>query len=711
MNKTRHHFYGTVVFLALATTMVSAQIRDMPFSRVEIRIDTMVFNSVHHLVTINQEQRLYFEYRSEEQVCEIRLFPDRPGELNELQLLPSRDFELLDSLMIFNDQYIRFRVRFLNLSNSDFLHFAFSYVAPGKDAPVNFTVPLLPFTQTRAELYTDDYQLYIGEEKTYVISSNHVNNIQVNNLWTTGLDINYRLSVENGHLYLHLISTNHGPQIAHINLKTLKPFIDSLGQVQYDLPAITQTFTVKESRLRFLNTDLEEIIRDPANRDGYLMQLDNQPFFSLGRTYRIEDQENPGGPLIAELFTESYLSTGRILCRLRPYALHLKRDGYLYIKDNDVARFILNINIIPKTVVNQVSLLREGGDWSTDLSVNPGETVEVRLEGQSLHVGQFSFEGLNIRYSDTLISNENVAIFHIRIPVRLPLKRIGIFHDQQSTGFALTVKEFQKPRQFDYLYLDINGFKRNLMEVNSVIMVSNVIQDVTISIDPDKIDSEGRLFGKQILDITITIRGKNNEMLELKPIENIQICPGINSPRTAFYDNRNCMTGNIELNRLINKKTYDLEEWSRISIEIKNPKDAYGGEGYTKNIDIIIERSWRFDIDVSFPAGLLTFGTDNTALTGISMAMLAQFSFYEKNRINRFKPYKVGFGFIALDAFNFSDSPEVVERRDVALVVLGSLYPTRKESKLTFPLYFGGGFKLQDQVFFFMVGPGIRVSL
>ena len=175
-----------------------------------------------------------------------------------------------------------------------------------------------------------------------------------------------------------------------------------------------------------------------------------------------------------------------------------------------------------------------------------------------------------------------------------------------------------------------------------------------------------------------------------------------------FYESKNCTAGTIDLNRYLNKKTYDLEEWSKISIEITNKKDEYGGEGYAKTIDIILQKSWRFDIDVSFPAGLLTFGGENSgALTGISMAMVAQFSFYEKNRINRFKPYKIGVGFIALDAFNFSNNND---NRDIAMVLLGSLYPTRKDSKITFPLYIGGGYKLSKGEFFFLVGPGIRVN-
>ncbi len=40
-------------------------------------------------------------------------------------------------------------------------------------------------------------------------------------------------------------------------------------------------------------------------RQGTEIQLDNARLLELNRTYRIEDQENPGGALIAEIFTRS----------------------------------------------------------------------------------------------------------------------------------------------------------------------------------------------------------------------------------------------------------------------------------------------------------------------------------------------------------------------------------------------------------------------
>jgi len=47
----------------------------------------------------------------------------------------------------------------------------------------------------------------------------------------------------------------------------------------------------------------------------------------------------------------------------------------------------------------------------------------------------------------------------------------------------------------------------------------------------------------------------------------------------------------------------------------------------------------------------------------------------------------------------------------VGLVILGSLYPTTKDVKLTFPLYIGAGYKLKAQKWFGLIGPGIRIRL
>jgi hypothetical protein len=116
---------------------------------------------------------------------------------------------------------------------------------------------------------------------------------------------------------------------------------------------------------------------------------------------------------------------------------------------------------------------------------------------------------------------------------------------------------------------------------------------------------------------------------------------------------------------------------------------------------------------VSFPAGLLTKRVGESgygSFSGISLATLAQFSFYNPEKINRLRPYKIGAGFVAINAFNLSSDTNV--NRDLGLVVIGSVYPTRRDAKLTFPLYLGGGYLLNNKNhWFFLLGPGIGIKL
>jgi hypothetical protein len=216
------------------------------------------------------------------------------------------------------------------------------------------------------------------------------------------------------------------------------------------------------------------------------------------------------------------------------------------------------------------------------------------------------------------------------------------------------------------------------------------------------------------MDITIT--GRNNELIEVKTIENIVICPGIRSPRAEHYNRSDCGLTQFDLNKYFRKKTSSLDIWSRINIKVSNQKEKYSSGGTTQEFDIILKKASSFDVEVSFPAGLITVSKPNPGsedqrlgqLTGISIAMIAQFTFYHPEKINVQRPYKIGAGFLALNTFNFSDD---AENRDIGLVVLGSIYPTTKDVKLTFPLYVGGGYQLKNQKWFFLIGPGIRIRL
>lgn len=174
-----------------------------------------------------------------------------------------------------------------------------------------------------------------------------------------------------------------------------------------------------------------------------------------------------------------------------------------------------------------------------------------------------------------------------------------------------------------------------------------------------------------------------------------------------------------------------MPEWSRIKITTKHKDSKYSQEIETNEIEIIQGKRYKFDVEVSFPAGLITiyreydkdedgnFIRDEAGekvrkdeynygnLGGISMAMIAQFSFYHPDKIAQHRPYKIGAGFIALNAFNFSENAN----QDLGIVLLGSVYPTKKDVKLSFPLFVGGGYLIKEATPFFMIGPGIRVRL
>ena len=681
------------------------------FKDIILKVDTSSFHLSAHNVTFNNEKHLAFPYSHENQVAEVNLIP--AATIQRLKLAPSADYTLLDSIVNVNNEYFKFRVRFKSLTASQFLNFTFSVKTAEAAEPHIEIIKLFPHTQTTAKLIQEDTELFIGEEKVFEIATNNLANLKYPTDWVKGEGLEYRLSEKNGILRLHIMPTSLGKRTLRLNLQTVKPSLKPNGKITYDLPEIDQTFTVKGSRLRFLATDKNEVTYDDAARTkGVEILIENNWNLQLQKTYRIEDQEQPGGMLVAELFTRNNVTNNKVLCWLRVFNFHRISEGYLYIKDGDQARFITNFAVIPKTSIKSVAIMHEGGDWTTNLSVNPGELISLRIEGEGLQKAQFNFEGLRDITADSTLLSENAAVFLLRVPVSINRKKIGIYNRTVSTGYALTVKEYQRPRPLDFVLINYGESPKKISTIASgPIFYEHVLKDVVFSFSPNTIDQERKLFGRQYLNIQVRVTNNRNELIDQRTIENIVICPGDNSPRTAFYGEA-CTHGELSLNNYLGRKTYDLNEWSKIELTVSHDKDKYGGEGYSKKMEIVLRRRVKFDTEVSFPAGLLVKnqGTDGYgSFGGISMAMIAQFSFYHPEKINRYRPYKIGAGFLALNAFNFSNSADV--KRDLGVVIIGSLSPTTRDTKLSFPLYLGGGYFISKSKnpWFYFIGPGIQV--
>jgi hypothetical protein len=688
------------------------------FKEMVLRIDTSVYTWSENTINYQSARHLYFQYEKSESICEIELFPYHFQAVKKIYLLPSADYELLDSITKLVDytqkeEYYRFKVRFSNLDQSSFLSFNFlveSENERGTHRESTQQVRLLPFTNIRAKLNIKDDELFIGEERVYEIEVNKPQLIVANNTWTENEPINYKVSERNGKIFLHLFPNEEKDHSLRLSLSTSKPMLEN-GKISFSIPLIENVFKIKQGRLAFLEVDKKDIILEDNLQTGIEIQIEHHHKLQMRKTYRIEKQEEAGGYLVGELFTKSKLSTNKVLAVLRLYALHRTTDGYLYLKEGDKALFITNFDIIPKMRIDKVSMMKEGGDWLGDLSAFAGENVEIRIEGESLNKANFRFDGLSEIRTDSVVKTERVQIFKLRIPLNIAKRRVVIYNNNQPTSYALTIREYQRPHEFNFIDIDFGDGAIELTKLHQPILYYKTVPSIVFSFHPELIDKDNRLFGKQIISIDIKITNANRQLVELTSIPRIVVCPADNSPRYAFYDKKDCNINDINLNNHISRKTHELEDWSRIELTIRHKTDEHGGSGFTHRIEIILAKHSNFDIDVSFPAGLLTkkIGDNNFGpLGGISIAAIAQFKFYRPNKIAQLKPYRIGVGALALDAFNLRDNNT---NRDLSLVVIGSVYPTRRDAKLSFPLFLGFGYLIKQERWFYLLGPGIRVSL
>lgn len=681
------------------------------FENIELRIDTLSFSWNKNQVTFQNEKRLSFSYTKNSPLIELRFYPKSENLSNDFieDVLPSRDYTIIDSLAFVNDSYFSTKIRINDIANSDFSSIRFNTVKGGNKSTL--VLPVFPHTNTYATIEPGDGDLFIGEEKSYELITNRPDNIKIDSRWKKEKDYEYRFIRRNDQIEFSIIPSKAGEIKVDLHVSLFSPFLNEENTPAYKIPKQSFNFTVKGSRLSFLRFDKREVIWERDNVDGVELQIDNHRNLQLNKTYRVEATDEAGGPLIAELYTIRRLSNDKILCMFRPYNYHKISESYLFIKDGDNPEFITNINILPEPEINKVSILRKGGTWLNSNQVFPGETVEIRLEGRNLSRTELRFEDLQDVSTDSLIRTESVVHYLIKVPAEIRQKSINIYNRDKKIGVSLDIKEYLNPRDLDFVIVEYGGKPVIANKVTEPILHNGTIGDVTILFDDQYIDEQRKLYGKQYLEIEIRIKDAKNALVERHVIDDIMICPGESSPRYFSYSTKDCMNLPISINDFISNKTHELDNWSKIELIIRHRKGFYDGRGYSHRIEIIKEKNITFDVDLSIPAGLLIkkVGVEGfPGLTGVSLSMLAQFSFYQKGEIQRLRPYKIGAGFLAQNAFNFNPDPEV--ERDLGIVVLGSVYPTKKEGKFSFPLYAGFGYFLNEERFFYLIGPGIRIN-
>jgi hypothetical protein len=434
------------------------------------------------------------------------------------------------------------------------------------------------------------------------------------------------------------------------------------------------------------------------------MQLDFNARMQLNVIYRIEDKAEAGGKLIAEMMPIYHISTtDKTVVKIRFYSLHKTGEGYLYIKDDKGPKFITNFNVYTKPNVTEISLLRDGEDWTKSLFVYPGETIELRIEGSGLLKSQFGFENC-IATLDTSRLSDDKVFYTVQIPRTILL-------NGKKVSDELFVKEYQRPRDFDFINVRFQQVEKPITDpyFNTYVYYKGVLQDLVLDFDENKIDDEG-LYGKQYIQIEVKITSRLNRLVEIQHLPVLTICPGEASIRYLYYENTECFQYPLSINNYLNYHTHELDGWEKIEVTVKHVDARYTKIGYERKITFIRQQWSEIEMQAAFPTGLLvkTFETGNVGkFTGISTTVMAQVRFYDKNRLGRIKPYSVGLGFIALDAFNLSKDNSV---QDLGIISMGTLYPTNRDSRLSFPLYLGVGYLLQKGKFFALFGPGIQYN-
>jgi hypothetical protein len=687
---------------------LNAQIKTPYIEKLDLISTSKNYSSENDYFNIDNERYFCFEFSNPVEEFIIRIYPYSDTVNSKITLLTSVDYDILDTVLFIDNLYYQTKIKFNKILDNPELSIKIGIAAENKD-PIVSQIKLFSIAKMDGGFVKLPEEMFVGEESTFDLSLNIPDNVILTNSWNERYPLHTRIGKNKSNIAISVNATQTGKFIVPVFLSLKRPIRDTLGNLQYQYGPFMINLEVKSSRLAFLNSDIKEISVDENIRyNGIEIQIDNNRQLQLQKTYRIEDQEELGGALIAELFTKSRISNNKVICVLRVFNYHNPANGFLYIKDGDLPKFITNFSAIPLTEISKIKIMRQGKGWEETTTLYPGEELLLRLEGQSMNKAKFSVEDLVVTSGDTLENRSDIAELKLKIPLDIHKKSLNILIDNNISGKVLNIAEHQKFRHLDYIQIDYGKGEKNIVDYTGPEFTQKDIKDIIISFDHDQIDFDG-LYGNQSFDLEVRILGSKSEILEVQNINRNIVSPGERSPRYNYYDKSKSITS-ININQYLNRKTYDLDSWVRIRLIFKPCDLEHVNITNTKTIDIIVQKAFRFDIDVSFPAGLLTKKLGEPGygdLGGISLAMIAQFSFFQKDKIARYKPYKIGAGFIAINALNFAD--DVV--RDMGIVILGSLYPTTKETKMTFPLYFGGGYLMASNKWFVLIGPGIRVRL
>ena len=700
-------------FIAIFSIVSFSCLGQSPIKDIELQLDSASFSAANNTVSWQGQNYIGIQSSESAPLCRIKIHVNKHSPIEKIYLNPTNSFQIIDSAKKSNDSIYTCAIIFSDLIYGNPPTLRFLVTVNHKEELQSY--PILPIFNVSVS-YNGLEDGFEEEEKTIEIPVKNAFNIYTDNFWVFNDDYDYKVTHTPQSLIIKIKPHTLGISQLVLSLKTFKPImLDHTGQLTTDIPILKIPFNVKANNLYYINFDKKVIYQDPESRGSEEITADYNSALQLRKVYRVEDNESDGN-LIAELFTIAQVQNGsvsKIICRIKPYAIHKAIEGYLYIKDGGKARFVTNIDILEKPKITNVSVMRNGDVWTSNLAVYPGEELGVKIEGKGLMNAKFGFDDLTLVSEDTAKSSDEAMYYNVIVPVKIGVKSASVTMNGKPSSYEFNVKEYQKPAELDFVSVNYGAQNINAGsdKLNKPIMWNQIITDINLVFNGSKIDEGGKLYGKQYINIEVKLFNSNNDLIEIQQIDDVVVCPGDNSPRKQFYDLGDCQKGSINLNDYLVHKTYKLDPFTQIQITIKHDESKYSSKGYTRKINIILTRQTHFDIQVAFPAGLIVKNFKESgygSLSGISTSVLAQMNFYDPTRIGKLRPYSVGAGFIALNAFNFSSTADAA--RDLGIVVLGSITPVNKNAKFSIPIYFGGGYLLKASAWFVVLGPGLQVN-
>ncbi len=679
-----------------------------------IRTDSADFSFQKQGFQIRKGNYLYFTLNKTNQEVEITVKTNPAIKVIDIHLLPTPGFVQLDSLIETEKNTFVVDIRFTSIFDVGFPKLVFEIFTDTLTKTED--IKLYPFIFPILKDLNPQIEIFNGQEVTVPLPITNPTLIKYTGMWHSEGILDYRLIKTLEGPALSIKPSALGLQSLTVGVEAFKPFFNEHGSLSTHLFNFRITVRVVRSKFNYLNFTESTYFFEPQGERAITVWFDYNPNIKLNKTYRIEDQEGPGGRLIGEIYTRAYVENqNKVIASMRTYALHQVEGGLLYVKEGDRNRFFTNFNILPKPFIEKVSILRQGKDWTGSQIVYPGEEIELKIQGTGLSSSEITFaDGKYMAIADTVRKNNQVRFFRLKIPADIKERSIPISLNQNTTSFGFLVNEYQRPRSLDFITVNYGDGEHELTgeKFYKPSLYNDEIGDVVITAHTNRIDDDDDFYGVQYIHVEIRLWDKNNRQIETRSVENIKIVPSQSSIRHLGYDHNNESSAVLRINDFLVNKTYDLRPWSKIEITVEHDKSKYNGNGFKSKAIIYRSDNYAIDVEVSFPAGLFVVPIGNTsevsALTGLSIASMANFTFYKKGQIKKEQPIRLGLGFIALNAINSITGS--TDDSDIGAVALMSFQPLHSESKINFPLYAGFGYLFKADHLFLLIGPGIKFT-